>query len=73
MIRKILHSKSQNYFCTLAIGKSYENNLKNYTLDFFKEYCKKNDIGIILITKDLLKKNSVYWKKPEWQKLLAPK
>ena len=73
MIKKIINSKSQNYFCTIAIGKSYEKNFKNYTLVFFKEYCKKNDIGLILITKDLIKKNSEYWKKPEWQKLLAPK
>ena len=73
MIKKILNSKSQNYFCTIAIGKAYEKNFKNFTLGFFKEYCKKNDIGLILITKDLIDKNSDHWKKPEWQKLLAPK
>ena len=73
MIKKLLNSKSQNYFCTLAIGKSYEKNFKKYTLNFFKEYCKKNDIGLIIITNDLVGKDSEYWKKPEWQKLLAPK
>ena len=73
MIKKIIDSKSQNYFCTLAIGNSYEKNFKKFTFNFFKEYCIKNDIGLIIITKNLIKKNSEYWKKPEWQKLLAPK
>ena len=73
MIKKVLHSNSQNYFCTLAIGEKYVKNFKKYTFKNFKIYCKKNDIGLFVITKDLLDKKSNYWKKPEWQKLIAPK
>lgn len=73
MIKKLLNSKSNNYFCTIAIGKKYESNFKKYTSKNFLLYCKKNDIGIFIITKDLLSKKSLYWKKPEWQKFLAPK
>ena len=73
MIKKIIESKSQNYFCTLAIGKKYLRNFEKYTLSSFKLYCKKNDIGLFVITKDLVDKKSNHWKKPEWQKLIAPK
>lgn len=73
MIKKIFNSKSQNYFCTLAIGQKYIRNFKKYTFKNFKIYCKKNDIGLFLITEDLVNKKSFYWKKPEWQKLIAPK
>ena len=73
MIKKIINSKSQNYFCILVIGNTFKNNLKKYTLKYFKEYCKKNDIGLFIITEDLISRDSLYWKKPEWQKFLAPK
>lgn len=73
MIKKILNSKSQNYFCTIAIGEKYEINFKKYTYKNFRIYCKKNDIGLFVITKDLLEKKSKFWKKPEWQKLIAPR
>lgn len=73
MIKKLLHSKSQNYFCTLNIGKKYYDNYIKYSYPFFRSYCKKNDIGIFVITKDLISDKSVYWKNASWQKLLAPK
>ena len=73
MIKKLLHSKNQNYFCTVVIGKKYYNNFIKYTYPLFKLYCKKNDIGIFLITDHLISKKNPYWKNPNWQKLLAPK
>ena len=56
MIKKLLHSKNQNYFCTVVIGKKYYNNFIKYTYPLFKLYCKKNDIGIFLITDHLISK-----------------
>ena len=57
MIKKIISSKKNNYFCTLAIGKKYEINFKKYTYKSLYNYCKKRDIGIILITDHLIKKS----------------
>lgn len=72
MIKKFLDSKSQNFLCTLVIGKKYFCNFKKFTFKYFYNYCKKNDIGIIAITDHLISKNSKNWKKPHWQKLIAP-
>jgi len=72
MIIKLLDSKSQNFLCTLAIGKKYLNSFKKFSFKYFYNYCKKNDIGIIVIKKHLINKSSQHWKKPEWQKLIAP-
>ena len=72
MITKLLNSKKNNYLCTLAIGNKYFNNFKKYSYNHFYNYCIKNDIGIIVITKNLISKSSTDWKKPEWQKLIAP-
>ena len=72
MITKLLNSKKNNYLCTLAIGHKYLNNFKKYSYKHFYNYCRKNDIGIIIITKNLVDKSSSDWKKPEWQKLIAP-
>ena len=33
-------------------------------------YCKKNGLGLIYFTKDLINKKHPKWKKPTWQKLL---
>ena len=73
MIKKLLNSKSQNYFCSFAIGKKYFNNFIKYSYPSFKEYCKKNDIGIIVIIDHLIPKKDIYWKDHNWQKFLAPK
>lgn len=72
MITKLLNSKKNNYLCTLAIGYKYLNNFKKYSYKHFYNYCRKNDIGIIIITQNLINKSSSDWKKPEWQKLIAP-
>lgn len=73
MIEKLLHSRSQNYFCTLVTRKKYQNSFRKYSYKHFKKYCKKNDIGIFVASNDLIPKKSVYWKNSSWQKLLAPK
>ncbi len=73
MIKKLLSSNSQNYFCTLIIGKKYNDNFYKYSYPLFKKYCKKYDIGIFIITSHLISKKNIYWKNPNWQKLIAPK
>ena len=73
MIKKLLHSKNQNYFCTFVIGKTYYENYKKYTYPLFRKYCKKNGIGIFVVTNHLIPKKNDYWKNTSWQKFLAPK
>ena len=65
-----LNSKTGNYICTIAIGKSYYNDWKKFSKLSWIKYCKKNDIGLIIIVRDLIDKSNIYWKKPNWQKML---
>jgi len=62
--------KNKNYLVTIAIGKKYYNDWYNYALPTWKRYCQRNDIGIIVITEDLVDKNDPSWKKATWQKLI---
>lgn len=64
---------SKNYLSTIAIGDVYYNNWFKYALPTWIKYCDNNDLGIIVITDDLIKKTDSYWKKATWQKLLLGK
>ena len=68
---KIIYSpkKSKNYIATIAIGKNYYSNWRKYILKNWLHYCKRNKIGLVVVYKDLINKNS-NWKSPNWQKLL---
>ena len=41
MIKKLLHSKNQNYFCTFVIGKSYYKIIKNILIPYLENIVKK--------------------------------
>ena len=62
--------KSNNYLITIAIGKTYLSNWKKYSLKNWLYYCKKNSLGLIVITDHLIDKDNKFWKKPTWQKFL---
>lgn len=62
--------KKKNYLVTIAIGKKYYSDWFNYALPTWKKYCEKHDIGIIVITRDLVDKTNSTWKKATWQKLI---
>lgn len=63
-------NKSKNYLITIAIGKKYFSSWKKYSLKNWMYYCKKNSLGLIVITDHLIDKNNKFWKKPTWQKFL---
>tara|TARA_B100000989_G_scaffold206322_2_gene156299 strand:- start:72 stop:992 length:921 start_codon:yes stop_codon:yes gene_type:complete len=70
-MKKIIKSdKKNNYLVTISIGKQLTNNWKKYIFPSWKMYCKKNGLGLIYFTKDLINKKHPKWKKPTWQKLL---
>ena len=64
------NNKIKNYLVAIAIGSKHFNDWKKYAYPSWKAYCKKNNIGIIIIKKNLINKKSFFWKKPTWQRLL---
>jgi hypothetical protein len=60
----------KNYLVTITIGKKYYDKWKFAALPLWKEYCNKNDLGIIVFHKDLVPKDYFAWKKATWQKLM---
>lgn len=66
----IIKSKNGNYLVTIAIGKKTYSNWKKFALPFWKKYCLKYGIGIVVITNDLIDKKNKFWKKATWQKML---
>jgi hypothetical protein len=70
-MKLILESGSlKNYIVTIAIGDKYLNAWKNNSKKNWIEYCKKFEIGLIVIEKDMIDFNNLYWKKATWQKML---
>ncbi len=68
---EIIIKPKKKVLVTIALGKEYKKIWKKNILPSWKRYCKKHDIGIILITKDLISKKSKFWKKATWQRLLV--
>jgi hypothetical protein len=61
---------NKNCIVTIAIGDTYFADWNNFMKKNWTDYCKKFDLGLIVINKDLVDKNSLFWKKPTWQKFL---
>jgi len=61
---------SGNILTTVAIGKEYLEPWENNALPSWDEYCRKNDLGLIVFNEEMLEKDSSVWKKANWQKLL---
>jgi hypothetical protein len=63
-------SSSGKWLVTIAIGDEY---LKNWEMNFkfsWVEYADRYDLGILVVTNDLIDVSNEKWKKPTWQKLL---
>jgi len=67
------NKRTKNYLAAIAVGSKHFKDWKKFAYPSWKAYCKKNNIGIIIIKKDLINKNSFFWKKPTWQRLLIGK
>lgn len=71
MIETIISpKKSGNVLVTIAIGTKFKSLWKKNASTNWMEYCHKNDLGLLIITDDLIEKDHAYWKKATWQKLL---
>ncbi|MDB3982312.1 hypothetical protein N9419_02490 [Candidatus Pelagibacter sp.] len=68
---KILIKEKKNTIACLAIGEKIYRHWKKNIYPFWKIYCKKNNLGLVVFTKDLIDKKNSNWKKPTWQRLLV--
>ena len=64
--------ESNNVIATIAIGNSYYDDWYRNAYPSWKRYCIKHDLGLLVITDDLISKEDTVWKKPTWQKMLIP-
>ena len=63
-------SESGQILCSIAVGKKYLDNWTKLSMSSWVDYCKRNSIGLVMVTQDLCASEGVDWKKPNWQKLL---
>lgn len=70
MIKEVIKAKKNSIAC-IAIGNTFYNAWTKNILPSWKLYCKKNDLGLIVFTEDLIDKKDNYWKKPTWQRCLV--
>ena len=74
-VEEIYAGKSKCAFFFICIGKDFQSAFKKITLPYYLEYCKKYDIGIIVINDYIdknYKKHKIYSRDPGYQRLLAP-
>jgi len=64
--------KSSRALVTLAIGELHLKRWEKFALPSWKIYADKHDLRILVVREHLIEKESTYWKKPTWQKLLIP-
>ena len=62
--------KSKNAIVTIAIGDEYYNKWINNSYPSWKRYCRRFDLGLIVVDQDLISVDDIVWKKPTWQKML---
>ena len=53
---KVLIKEQKNSIACIAIGTKIFNHWKKNIFPFWKVYCKKNNLGLIVFTHDLIKK-----------------
>jgi hypothetical protein len=71
--REIRKSETGDYLITIAIGDAYLEQWESKILPSWKMYAEIHNLGIGVVTSDLIDRTHRNWKKPTWQKLLLPK
>lgn len=61
---------SGNILATVAIGARYLESWEKNALPGWAEYCQIHGLGLVVFDEEMLEKESVVWKKANWQKLL---
>lgn len=68
---KVYVKPKKKTITTIIIGKEYQKLWKKNIYPFWKKYCLKNHIGLVVFFNDLISKDDLYWKKATWQRLLV--
>ena len=63
-------SPSNNYLVSICIGDKYYKEWQKYASPSLLDYVNRYNLGLIVFDSDLIEKDSKYWKKPTWQKML---
>lgn len=63
--------KNQNYIVSILIGDKVTREWKNFSKRLVVQYCKNNNIGLIILYKDLVVKKG-YYSNPVFNKYLFP-
>lgn len=61
---------SGNYIVTTAVGDKYLKSWQRFALPLWEKYANNHDLGIIVVSAELIARDSPKWKKIHWQKLL---
>jgi len=61
---------TKDLIATIAIGETYYSTWEKNALPSWIEYCKNNDLGLVVFDRDLISTNEKKWKKATWQKML---
>ena len=69
---EILKGHSGHALVTIAIGDQHYAKWKENCLPSWMLYAKYNDLGIVVYTENLISRENLLWKKPQWQKMLLP-
>ena len=67
----LLKSKSRNFIVSVAIGEKHYSDWRNYASRLWLKYCKRNNLVLIIIKKNLVSINNSYRLSPTWQRLLV--
>jgi len=74
-IKEYFSGKSGSAFYIICIGKKFQKIFKKTTLPFYLNYCKKYDIGLVVVENFIdqnFKQYPLYRDYPAYQRLLAP-
>jgi len=61
---------TDDYIVTIAIGDQYYSDWEKFSSSFWLDYCKKFNLGLLIIHADIIDQSNTHWKKATWQKFL---
>jgi len=67
-----MSSKTSCALVTTAIGDKYMQDWTNFSKPLWEKYAERHSVAIIVVTEDLISRDSDNWKNGSWQKLLLP-
>jgi hypothetical protein len=70
MITSLIKPQKNTLVC-IVIGKKFYSSWYKNIFPSWKLYCKKNKIGLIAFTDNLIQETDPFWKKATWQRLLV--